>query len=173
MLKIFFLSYSFSSGTDFSRKKRALSVAADMVAIVVAAGYLFEWSDKKSCRHPAIKSSDHVGCLSAFLTRTSAYLHPQVTEPQFHCQSISCSSGCSGAPDHCSLVSVCKFILSFHILITFLTLVCILNCSSFSFLPPCFVEWPETGPPVFFAAMAPKFKDGDAVVAVSLGYINN
>lgn len=31
LVKIFFFSYSLSSGTDFSRKNRALSVVADMI----------------------------------------------------------------------------------------------------------------------------------------------
>lgn len=33
LLKIFFFSNSFNSGTDFSKKKRALSVVFDMVVV--------------------------------------------------------------------------------------------------------------------------------------------
>lgn len=63
LLKSFLRSYSLSSGIDFSRKKRALSVAADMIAVAaIIQSSQFWWKSiqkKKwsASRNPKVPSS--------------------------------------------------------------------------------------------------------------------
>ena len=50
LLNIFFFSNSFSSGTDFSKKKRALSVVFDMVVVGSSVRHWVAENKKKSLR---------------------------------------------------------------------------------------------------------------------------